>query len=75
MVSVKQRNSRKKPCFMLKYPQNADSAENAKIRNSLIKQRIFKHKDRPSKSPLKGDFLSSPFKGELEGVFFNLLTF
>ena len=55
MVSVKQRNSRKKPCFMLKYPQNADSAENAKIRNSLIKQRIFKHKDRPSKSPLKGD--------------------
>ena len=25
--------------------------------------------DRPSKSPLKGDFLFSPFKGESEGVF------
>ena len=23
---------------------------------------------RPSKSPLKGDFLFSPFKGEVEGV-------
>ena len=27
-------------------------------------------KHRPSKSPLKGDFISSPFKGESEGVAF-----
>ena len=30
-------------------------------------------KERPSKSPLKGDFLSSPFKGELEGVCYDLI--
>ena len=63
MVNAELRNSRGKPCFMLKYPQNADSAENAKIRNSLIKQRIFKHKDRPSKSPLRETPSPPPLRG------------